>query len=159
MIDSMTLASSLAAAAGMGSKTASIYAPVLEKPPVDAKLQAIIGDPGEQQSIFAQTSPDVGNHLLPNPFSPFQGDEVFFTYLIPGARFASHDGQWFEIDAYSFGEGSVSIHNVWYPRMSGIVSVQDIRKSIAQWIHPVQQTVPPIPIDVDYGVIETRIVE
>lgn len=158
MVKSNVLASSLVAAAGIAPKQANAMTPPTDQPVTDIKLQEIVGDPGEQKGIFSQTSPSVGNELLANPLSPLQGDDIFFTYLVPGARFASHDGQWFEIDNYDW-EGAVELHNVWYPRQHGIVSVQDVRRSIAQWIHPIQQTVPPIPAGVDYGVAETRIVK
>jgi hypothetical protein len=34
--------------------------------------------------------------------------------------------------------------------MNAIVSVYDVRRSIAAWIEPVQQTVPPMPLGVNY---------
>lgn len=157
MLNSRKLATSLALVAGIGEKTANALS---SRPEVagDAKLQAIVGAPGEQMGIFSQTHPDVGNTLHANPLSPLQGDDIFFTYMIPGARFSAHDGSWWEIDAYDW-EGAVELHNVWYPRQRGVVSVQDVRRSIYAWIAPVQQSVPPIPVGVDYGVAETRIVD
>jgi hypothetical protein len=156
MIKSNVLASSLIAFAGIAPKQANAMTPPTDQPVLDIKLQAIVGDSGEQKGIFSQTSPEIGNELLANPLSPLQGDDLFFTYMVPGSRFAAHDGSWWEIEDYDF-EGAVGIRNVWYPRQRGVVSVQDVRRSIAQWVHPIQQTVPPIPKGVDYGVLDVRV--
>jgi len=156
MVNSKVLASSLVAAAGLGSKQASALTPLSDMPVADVVLQEIVGEPNDRKSTFAQTSPAIGNTQIANPFTPFQGDDVFFTYLIPGVRFQSHDGQWFEIDSYD-AENEIEIHNVWYPRQRGVVSVQTLRKAIFAWIHPVQVTLPPIPVGVDYGTLDVKV--
>lgn len=130
------------------SKQAGILVP--EQAVSNSKLQDMVGLAGDATSIFAQTSPRSGEGQMDNPMSPIHGDEIFFTYLWVGARFQSHDGQWWEIDEYD-GWGKIGLHNVWYPRMQAIVSVDDVRRSIYAWIEPIQQVVPPAPAGVSYS--------
>jgi hypothetical protein len=132
------------------------YLTQAQLPGANQKLQDIVGLPNDARSTFAQTNPQVGNHLLANPFAPFEGDEIFITGLQPGAKFQAHDGsQWF-IEEYEW-EGKVGISNAWYPdKVRGYVSVQDIRRSIHSWMEPITQIVPPIPVGVDYGVVLTK---
>jgi hypothetical protein len=141
MVDTRNMAASL-------SKQAGILVP--EQAVSNAKLQDIVGVAEDALSIFAQTSPPPGVGEIDNPLSPIHGDQIFFTYLWVGARFQSHDGQWWEIDEYD-GWGKIGLHNVWYPRMQAIVSVADVRRSIYAWIEPIQQVVPPAPAGVVYG--------
>jgi hypothetical protein len=135
--------------AGGKGKTAAILT-TDDHPSTNMELQLIVGDPDDTAiSTFAQFRPNPHSEQIPNPLSPIQGDEVFFMYLYPGAVFQAHDGsQWF-IEDYSYS-GAVDITNRWYPRMNAIVSVYDVRRSIAAWIEPVQQTVPPMPLGVNY---------
>ena len=128
-----------------------------DHPNVDADLQSMVGDPDDTRiSTFAQFKPNPGNLQMPNPLSPIEGDEIFFAYLIPGAAFQSHDGQQWTILDYPW-QGVVTIENRWYPRITPQVSVYDVRRSIDQWIEPIQQTVPPPPPGVDYGTLKVRI--
>jgi hypothetical protein len=122
----------------------------------NAKLQRMVGDPDDVAiSPFSQTKPNPGNMLLPNPLSPVAGDEIFYSYLIPGARFQAQDGSWWDIESYDW-EGAISIVNAWYPRIRAVVSIQAIRRSIHSYIEPITVIVPPPPVGADYGVIETR---
>ena len=95
-------------------------------------------------STFAQTSPGVQTQL-PNPLSPIQGDSDFFTYMIVGAVFEAHDGTQWVITAYDW-DARVEIQNRWYPRQIANVGTNDIRRSIAMWVEPVNVKVPaPLP--------------
>jgi hypothetical protein len=95
-------------------------------------------------STFAQTAPGVQTQL-PNPLSPIMGDVDFFTYLIPGAVFEAHDGSQWTITAYDW-DGRVEIQNRWYPRQIANISTNDVRRSIAMWVEPVNVKVPdPLP--------------
>ena len=127
MVNSTTLASTLASAAGV--KTANAMTPRTDMPVTDEKLRLLVGEMGEQRSTFAQINPGIGNNLEADPNSPLQGDDTFFTYLMPGAQMQDLNGDFWEIDSYDF-EGAVEIHDVWRPRRRGVVSVQDIRRSI-----------------------------
>jgi hypothetical protein len=118
---------------------------------VNPELQAMVGDPDDARiSTFAQFQPNPGTMQLPNPLSPLQGDEVFFAYMIPGAIYQAHDGSQWEIVDYPWA-GYVWIENKWYPRLQGRVSINDVRRSIEQWVEPIQQFVPAPPPGVDYG--------
>lgn len=88
----------------------------------------------------AQTSPE-SSVREPDALSPIGGDEVFFTYLIPGATFRAHDGSEWNVLFYH-GTGHVEIENRWLPRQFAQVSVADIRRSIHSWIEPVLVRVP-----------------
>jgi len=123
------------------------------------ELQKMVGDPDDfRTSTFAQFAPNPGNLLLPNPLSPIEGDEVFFAYMMPGAIFQAHDGSQWWILAYDY-RGQVEIENRWYPRIHAQVSVYDVRRSIDQWIEPIQQTVPPPPPGVNYDAQPVTIVD
>jgi hypothetical protein len=116
-------------------------------------LQAMVGDPDSfSTSTFTQFEPE-GNRPIPNPLSTLQGDEVFFCYLIPGAKFQSHDGSQWIIEEYPW-QGVIHIANVWYPRINAHVSVADVRRSIEQWIEPITQFVPPAPPGLDYSLVQ-----
>ena len=158
----LNLTASLLAVAGIKAeepKRASSLRLKEDFPNIDPRLQALIGDPDQQHtSIFTQTDPDVGHNMLANPLSPVQGDEIFFTGLIPGARFEDLSGQWWDIEDYDF-EGKVRVSNPWRPRQTVTTSVDVIRKCIHSWLEPVLQRVPPAPANADYGVIDVRIVE
>ena len=159
MIDSRVLAASLSAVAGIGPKTAASVHFKDDHPASDVDLQNIVGDPDDTAiSTFAQRKPNPGDQQLPNPLSPIEGDEIFFTYLIPGARFQAHDGSWWDIEEYDW-DGKVAIRDPWNARRFSIVSVYDIRRSIHSWIEPVQQRVPPPPPGYDYGTISVRVVD
>jgi hypothetical protein len=97
-------------------------------------------------STFAQKSP--GENIQPNPLSPILGDEVFFTYMMPGAVFEAHDGSQWVITSYDW-DARVEIQNRWYPRQVANVGTSDIRRSIAMWVDPVNIKVPP-PLAVEY---------
>jgi len=126
---------------------------------VNPELQRIIGDPDDVAvGVFSQMKPNPGTLQLPNPLSPIEGDEIFFTYMWPGAVFKSHDGQDWQIEAYDW-TGQVEISNRWYPRLRAQVSVYDVRRSIHSWIEPVQQLVPPPPPGVRYDAQPVRVVE
>jgi hypothetical protein len=130
-----------------------------DQPNVNPDLQAMVGDPDDSRiSTFAQMGPNPGNLLLPNPLSPVEGDEIFFAYLIPGAIFQSHDGSEWWILGYD-ARGQVEIENRWYPRIHAQVSVYDIRRSIHQYVEPVQQVIPPPPPGVDYDAQPVRVVD
>lgn len=160
MLDSKTLSNSLVAFVGIGEPKQASALTKLDEMPVDsAKLQEIIGDPDTQPiSWSAQTKPSAGATLLPNPLSPVEGDEVFFSGLFDGARYQANDGSWWDIVNYDW-EGAVTVQNVWYPRIQSVVSIQDVRRSIHSWIEPFLQRVPPLPAGVDYGVVETRVIK
>jgi hypothetical protein len=83
-----------------------------------------------------------------------EGDEIFFAYMIPGAR----DGSQWDILDYLW-QGYIHIENRWYPRLQGRVSIGDIRRSMEQWIEPIQQYVPPPPPGVDYGALLVKITD
>jgi len=122
-----------------------------DTPNSNPDLQKIVGDPDDTRvSTFVQTDPNPGSMQLPNPLSPVEGDEMFFAYLIPGAIFQSHDGSEWWINAYGSND-DIEIENRWYPRLQAHVSVWDIRRSIHQYVEPVQQVVPPPPPGVDYS--------
>lgn len=130
-----------------------------EQPNSDTSLQAAVGDPADARtSTFVQFTPNPGTMQLPNPLSPIQGDEVFFAYMIPGAIFQSHDGQEWWIDSYTSPD-EVEITNRWYPRLHAFVSLNDVRRSIHQWVEPITQTVPPPPPGVDYGALPVKIMD
>jgi len=123
------------------------------------ELQAMVGDPDDYRtSTFVQFKPNPGNMQLPNPLSPLEGDEMFFAYMIPGAVFQSRDGgQWNVLD-YPW-QGVVHIENRWYPRLQGQVNLNDVRRSIEQWVEPIQQFVPAPAPGVDYGAQPVKIVD
>jgi hypothetical protein len=158
----MSTASALLEFAGIKAETPKQASnPRLQQdiPNIDPKLQALVGDPNRGGiSMFSQTSPEVGEGLLANPLSPTEGDDIFFTGLMPGSRFQSRDGQWWDILEYEW-EGKVLIQNTWRPMLQAAVSVQDVRRSIYCWLEPFTQVVPDPPAGVDYGVIETRSVK
>jgi hypothetical protein len=155
-INANILATELADVAGV--KTARMLVP--EETSTTPALQRIVGDPDDQAtSPFTQFKPNPGNMQIPNPLSPIQGDDVFFNYLIAGARFQAHDGSWWEIIDYNFANYSIELENVWYPRIHAVVSVWDVRRSIHSYIEPVQVLVPPPPPGVDYDVMRARIVK
>ncbi len=130
-----------------------------EQPNSDSGLQALVGDPADTRiSTFVQFKPNPGTMQMPNPLSPIEGDEVFFSYLIPGAVFQAHDGSEWWIESYT-SPNQIEITNRWYPRTSPIVSINDIRRSIHQWVEPITQTVPPPPPGVDYSALPVKIVE
>jgi hypothetical protein len=149
-VDTQGLATTLA-------KSASI---LCEEPTENnSELQRMVGDADDTvSSTFAQLRPNPGTLQLPNPLSPIQGDEVFFTYCWPGAVFQSHDGQQWLIEAYDFF-GQLQITNRWYPRMQAQVSIADVRRSIDQWVEPIQVNVPPPPPGVSYDAQPVKIVE
>lgn len=159
-MDSKTLSNSLASFVGIAEpKKANAFTQVTEAPVDNIKLQKIVGDPDTHRlSWSAQFKPSTGGTIQPNPLSPLEGDEIFFSGLFDGARFQAHDGSWWDVENYDF-EGAVTIRNVWYPRIEAIVSIQDVRRSIHSWIEPFLQRVPPPPAGVDYGVVETRIIQ
>jgi hypothetical protein len=130
-----------------------------DRPNSDPELQKIVGDPDDARiSTFAQFAPNPRGTLLPNPLSPVEGDEIFFAYLIPGAKFQSHDGSQWMIEDYPW-QGMVQITNVWYPRINAQVSVYDVRRSIEQYVEPIQQFIPPPPPGVDYSALRVKIVD
>jgi hypothetical protein len=130
-----------------------------DQPNTSPKLQSMVGDPDDYRaSTFAQFSPNPGGMQLPNPLSPIQGDDIFFAYMIPGAVFQDLAGHQWLIDEYDY-DGKVGITNRWYPRLQAQVSIGDVRRSIHQWVEPVQQFVPPPPPGVDYGAMPVKIVD
>jgi hypothetical protein len=148
--DSKSLAGDLA-------KTACVLPDVPVE--VNSELQRMVGDPDDtRSSTFAQFQPNPGSVQMPNPLSPFEGDDVFFTYCWPGAVFQSHDGKQWWIEEMDF-DGRALITNRWYPRERGYCSIYDIRRSIHSWVEPVQVTVPPPPPGVRYDAQPVRIVE
>jgi hypothetical protein len=153
MVNSTTLAQTLASAAGV--KIANAMTPRTDMPVTDEKLRLLVGEMGEQKSTFAQINPGIGNNLEADPNSPLQGDDIFFTYLMPGSEFLDKNGSYWQIETYDW-EGMLEIFDPWHPRRRAVVSVQDVRRSIAMWTSPVLQTVPPVPVGVDYGVVVTK---
>lgn len=142
-------------------KIASLLGTLLleDKPEIDKKLQETVGDNKDEAiSTFSQFAPNPGNSQKANPLSPVEGDDIFFTYMIPGAIFQAHDGSLWNILDYEW-DGRVEIENVWYPREHAQVSLDDIRRSIHAWVTPVQQTVPPPPEGVTYGAQSVKIVK
>jgi hypothetical protein len=130
-----------------------------DRPNSSAKLQGMVGDPDDYRtSTFAQFSPNPGTMQLPNPLSPIEGDQIFFAYMIPGAAFQAKDGSQWNILDYPW-QGMVHIENRWYPRINAHVNLNDVRRSIDQWVEPIQQTVPPPPPGVDYGALQVKIVD
>jgi len=130
-----------------------------EQPNTDSTLQEMVGDPDDARaSTFVQFKPNPGTMQLPNPLSPVEGDEIFFAYMIPGAIFQAHDGTEWWIDSYTSPD-EVEITNRWYPRVHSFVSLNDVRRSIHQWVEPITQTVPPPPPGVDYGAQPVKIVD
>ena len=128
-------------------------------PNSDQELQAMVGDPSDvRTSTFAQFKPNPGTLQLPNPLSPVEGDEIFFAYMIPGAVMQAHDGTQWNIMSYGAPD-EIEIENRWYPRQHGIVSIGDIRRSIDQWVEPIQQTVPPPPPGVDYSALPVKVMD
>jgi hypothetical protein len=105
------------------------------------------GPSAEATQPFAQKAPAIDN-TIPNPLSPIMGDEAFFTYMIPGAVFEAHDGSQWLITSYDW-DARVEIQNRWYPRQVANVGTQDIRRSIAMWVEPVNVRVPP-PVAAEY---------
>jgi hypothetical protein len=123
------------------------------------ELQAMVGDPDDYRSSpFAQFKPNPGNTQLPNPLSPVEGDEMFFAYMLPGAKFQARDGSQWNILDYPW-QGVVHIENVWYPRINAQVSLNDIRRSIEQWVEPVQVFIAAPAPGVDYGAMPVKIVD
>jgi hypothetical protein len=159
MLDSKTLSKSLASFVGIRDKQANAMT-MLDELPVDSvNLQEIVGDPDTQPlSWSAQTHPSTGETLKKDPRSPLDGDSAFFSGLFDGSRFQDLRGEWWDIISYEF-EGSVHIRNVFYPRIQAVVSIQDVRRSIHSWIQPFQQRILPLAEGVDYGVLDTRVVE
>lgn len=132
---------------------------VEDKPETNDKLQDTAGSYQDQAtSTFTQFKPDSLNGTKANPMSPVEGDEIFFTYMIPGAIFQANDGSLWNILDYEW-DGRVEIENVWYPREHAQVSLDDIRRSIHAWVVPVQQTVPPPPEGVTYGAQTVKVVK
>ena len=128
-------------------------------PNSDPELQAMVGDPDDYRSSpFAQFKPNPGNMQLPNPLSPVEGDEMFFAYMMPGAKFQSRDGSQWNVLDYPW-QGMVHIENVWYPHINAQVNLNDIRRSIEQWVEPVQVFIAPPPIGVDYGAMPVKIMD
>ena len=128
-------------------------------PNVSADLQVMVGDPDDTRSSpFAQFKPNPGNTQLPNPLSPIEGDEMFFAYMIPGAKFQARDGSQWNILDYPW-QGIVHIENVWYPRINAQVSLNDIRRSIEQYVEPVQVFIAAPAPGTDYGSLPVKIVE
>jgi len=122
-------------------------------------LQVIVGDPDDYRSSpFAQFKPNPGNTQLPNPLSPVEGDEMFFAYMIPGAKFQAHDGSQWNVLDYPW-QGIVHIENVWYPRINAQVSLNDVRRSIEQWVEPVQVFIAAPAPGIDYGSLPVKIVD
>jgi hypothetical protein len=156
------LANMLASFAGVAEEGTTKTAAILttdDHPSTNMELQVIVGDPDDVAiSTFAQFRPNPHDEQIPNPLSPIQGDEIFFMYMDPGAVFQSHDGQQWIIEEYDW-DGRVELTNRWYPRMNAQVSVNDVRRSIAAWIEPIQQTVPPPPPGVDYGAQLVKVVK
>jgi hypothetical protein len=152
------LLNSLTSIAGLEDKTASILVSD-DLPAINIGLQNEVGDPYDTYiSTFSQFGPNPGNSLIPNDLSPTGGDDMFYMYLIPGAKFQAKDGsQWLIVDYMS--EGTVELENVWYPRLRPIISIQQLRKTISAWIEPVQVTIPEAPTGVDYGVLQVRVVK
>lgn len=95
----------------------------------------------EAVSWSAQTSPQTSDRI-PNPLSPVQGDETFYTYCMPGAVFQAHDGSQWMILEYEWN-GRIQIENRWNPNINANVPVADIRRSIDAWVDPVYIKVPP----------------
>lgn len=161
MSTNTNLASLLASFAGVvpeGSKSASLLIRD-DEPARNLDLQSIMGDPEDTAiSTFSQFRPNPGSTQLPNPLSPIQGDEIFFTYMMSGAVFQAHDGSQWMIDEYDW-DGRVEITNRWYPRLTAQVSVNDVRNAIAAWIEPIQQVVPPPPPGATYGAQLVRVVK
>lgn len=123
------------------------------------ELQSMVGDPDDYRtSTFAQFKPNPGNMQLPNPLSPIEGDEIFFSYMIPGAKFQARDGSQWSILDYPY-QGIVHIENVWYPSLNAQVNLNDVRRSIEQWVEPIQQFIPAPPPGVDYGALPVKIVD
>ncbi len=139
-------------------KTARVLSEV-DRPNSDQELQAMVGDPTDTRaSTFVQFKPNPGTVQLPNPLSPVEGDEIFFAYMIPGAAFQAHDGSQWNILYYGSPD-EIQVENRWYPRINAIVAIGDIRRSIDQWIEPVQQTVPPPPPGVDYSSLPVKMMD
>ena len=131
-----------------------------DQPSSSTKLQQIVGDPMDQPiSAFAQFWPNIGTMQMPNPLSPIEGDACFFTYMVPGAVFQSHDGQQWDVVDYNGGAYGVLIQNRWYPRLRAWVNLDDVRRSIHSWVEPVQVVVPPPPPGVNYVGQPVRIVD
>jgi len=123
------------------------------------ELQTMVGDPNDyRSSTWAQFKPNPGNTQLPNPLSPIEGDEMFFAYMIPGAKFQARDGSQWNILDYPW-QGIVHIENVWYPRINAQVSLNDVRRSIEQWVEPVQVFIAAPAPGIDYGALPVRIVD
>ena len=154
--DSNILASELVEFADV--KTARMIVP--EETGTTPTLQRIVGDPDDQViTPFSQFKPQPGIMQLPNPLSPIEGDEIFYAYLIAGARFQAHDGSWWQIVDYNFNNFSVEIENVWYPRIHAVVNIWDVRRAIHSYIEPVQVLIPPPPPGLDsYDVQRVKII-
>lgn len=130
-----------------------------DEPNINPELQAMTGDPDDTRtSTFVQFQPNPGSMQLPNPLSPVEGDEIFFAYLMPGSVFQARDHSEWMIQSYEAPD-EIEIYNRWYPRLSGIVSIADIRRSILQWVSPITQTVPPPPPGVDYAAQPVRVMD
>jgi hypothetical protein len=130
-----------------------------EQPNSDSSLQALVGDPNDaRSSTFVQFKPNPGTLQLPNPLSPVEGDEIFFSFMQPGSRFQAHDGTEWLIQNY-VSPDEIEIYNIWYPSLQAIVSLYDIRRSIHQWTNPITQIVPPPPPGVDYAAQPVKIVD
>jgi hypothetical protein len=91
-------------------------------------------------SQFGQTAPGAQTQMA-NPLSPILGDSDFFTYMLPGSVFEAHDGSQWTITAYEW-DSRVEIQNRWYPRQVANVTTNDVRRSIAMWVEPVNVKVP-----------------
>lgn len=127
---------------------------------INPELQRIVGDPDDAPvSTFVQLKPTTGYRQIPNPLSPIEGDDIFFTYFLSGAVFQSHDGQQWEIESAEFADGRAVIVNRWYPRQRANVAIDDVRRSIHSWVEPVQQVIPPPPPGVSYIAQPVRIVD
>lgn len=130
-----------------------------DEPNSNPALQAMVGDPDDTRvSAYVQFQPNPGGMQMPNPMSPIEGDEIFFCYLIPGSIFQAHDGSEWMIQNYGSPD-EIEIYNRWYPALNPIVSISDIRRSIASWISPITQTVPPPPPGVDYSALPVKVMD
>jgi len=155
-MDSKTLTRSLVAAAGCRTANALNA----DESRIDnATLQEIIGDANTLPlSWSSQFGPSDGGGMKKDMNSPVQGDEIFWSGLMDGARFSDKNGAWWDIVSAPF-EGAIVIQNVWYPRIKLFTDLQSLRTSIHSWLEPFLQRVPPPAPDLDYATILTRVVK
>lgn len=143
------------------TKKASVMKELDERPLVgiNLELQNKVGDPDDSVSSWAsQSKPNPQNGQIDNPLSPLQGDDMFFTYIVPGAVFQSRDGNQFEI-LTPIENNRVRICNRWYPRRQAEVSLGDIRRSIVAIVEPVQLSFPDAPLNVNYDAQLVKVVD